>query len=73
MAVTNVKEKAGPTTPDYVTLVRRMLAAVESDAIDEYLGYFAPDAEYKIGNADAVIGTEKIRDWPRASAKPWAE
>jgi len=61
MAVTNVEEKAGPTPPDYVALVRRMLAAVESVAIDEYLGYFAPDAEYKIGNADALIGTEKIR------------
>ena len=61
MAVTNMKEEPGPTTPDYGALVRRMLAAAESGAIDEYLSYFAPDAEYKIGNADALIGTEKIR------------
>ena len=48
-------------TPDYVALVKRMLAAVESNDIEGYLGFFAPDAEYVIGNSGPVTGTDAIR------------
>ena len=48
-------------TPDYVALVKRMLAAVESNDIEGYLGFFAPDAEYVTGNSGPVTGTDAIR------------
>jgi len=44
-----------------IDVVRRLMAAVELNASDEYVSYFTDDAVYKVGNAEAVVGPESIR------------
>ncbi len=44
-----------------IDIVRRLMAAVELNASDEYVSYFTDDAVYKVGNAEAVVGPESIR------------
>jgi ketosteroid isomerase-like protein len=44
-----------------IDVVRRLMAAVELNASDEYVSYFTDDAVYKVGNAEAVVGPECIR------------
>ncbi len=44
-----------------IDVVRRLIAAVELNASEEYVSYFTDDAVYKVGNAAAVVGPESIR------------
>jgi len=44
-----------------IDVVRRLMAAVELNASDEYVSHFTDDAVYKVGNAEAVVGPESIR------------
>ncbi len=43
-------------------LVRRLIEAVESNKLDEYVTYFMSDAVYKIGNSEPVIGQQGIKE-----------
>jgi ketosteroid isomerase-like protein len=45
-----------------VEVVRRMFAGVDAKAdVDGYCTFFAPDATYRAGNADAVMGHDGIK------------
>jgi len=48
---------------DYTAMVKRLLAAVDSYDLDTYMTFFADDAEYKVGNAEPVIGPQGIRQF----------
>lgn len=49
------------TTVD-LDLPRRMLAAADTD-IERFFGFFADDAQFRMGNNDLVSGREQIIAW----------
>lgn len=51
------------STSNATDVIKRALAAVESNNIDEYITYFTDDAAYKIANAEPMIGPQAIREF----------
>lgn len=47
-------------TINYAAFIKKLLAEVESNNLDKYLSFFTDDAEYKIGNAEPLIGHQGI-------------
>lgn len=47
---------------DYTDIVMRLIAAVDSSDLEKYVTFFTNDAEYKVGNAEPVIGPKGIRE-----------
>ncbi len=53
------------TTPDTgpdLTVARRLLQAADSD-IAAFFGFFTPETQFRMGNADIITGSDDIMAW----------